>query len=81
MTTQLPLALDPMVTPVYNSDATIHERFAAMLTEVLRWHHGRATVGDEFKLNNNFRSRYVRLMIARHPEWASAFTLRELKSL
>lgn len=52
-----------------------------MLTEVLRWHYGRATIGDEFKLNNNFRSRYVRLMIGRHPEWASAFTLRELTAL
>jgi hypothetical protein len=51
-----------------------------MLTEVLRWQHGRRTIGDEFRLNNNYRSRYVRLMIERHPEWADVFETRELKS-
>ena len=51
-----------------------------MLTEVLRWQHGRRTTGDEFQLNNNYRSRYVRLMIERHPEWETVFETRELKT-
>ena len=51
-----------------------------MLTEVLRWHYGRQTAGDVFKLNNNFRSRYVRALIERHPEWADAFECRALKA-
>lgn len=51
-----------------------------MLTEVLRWQYGRATVGDEFKLNNNFTSRYVRLLIAEHPEYADVFELRALRA-
>lgn len=51
-----------------------------MLTEVLRWEYGRQTVGDEFKINNNFTSRYVRLLIAEHPEYAEAFQTRELRA-
>lgn len=51
-----------------------------MLTEIIRWQYGRRTAGDAFKINNNFRSRYVRLMIAEHPEWASVFSTRELQA-
>jgi hypothetical protein len=51
-----------------------------MLFEVLRWQHGLATQGDAFKLNNNMRSRYVRLLLERHPDWADHFETRELKA-
>ncbi len=51
-----------------------------MLFEVLRWHYGRATVGDEFRLNNNFSSRYVRALVDAHPEWEGMFAMRELKA-
>ncbi|MBT2366186.1 hypothetical protein J7E88_12920 [Streptomyces sp. ISL-10] len=51
-----------------------------MLFEVLRWRYATATEGDEFRLNNNFRSRYVRLLIERHPEWAPAFEVRALRT-
>lgn len=51
-----------------------------MLTEVLRWQYGRQTVGDDFKLNNNFRSRYVRLLMAEHPEWSDVFETRTLRA-
>ncbi|MFJ9617822.1 hypothetical protein [Streptomyces noursei] len=52
-----------------------------MLFEVLRWRYTLATAGDdEFRLNNNFRSRYVRLLIDRHPEWAPAFEVRALRT-
>ncbi|MGW1597393.1 MULTISPECIES: hypothetical protein [unclassified Streptomyces] len=51
-----------------------------MLFEVLRWRYVTATEGDEFRLNNNFRSRYVRLLIERHPEWAGAFEVRSLRT-
>ncbi|ASQ94439.1 hypothetical protein AB0M05_35960 [Streptomyces violaceusniger] len=52
-----------------------------MLFEVLRWRYVTATEGeDEFRLNNNFRSRYVRLLIERHPEWAPAFEVRSLRT-
>jgi hypothetical protein len=51
-----------------------------MFTEIVRWKYGRATKGDVFKLNNNHRSRYVRLIEANHPEWVGVFHTRELRS-
>lgn len=51
-----------------------------MLFELLRWSYGRATQGDHFKLNNNFRSRYVRLLIEQHPEWTTVFEVRVLRA-
>lgn len=51
-----------------------------MLFEVLRYEYGRATRGDTWRLNNNFRSRYARLLLERHPEWSSVFELRGLRS-
>jgi hypothetical protein len=52
-----------------------------MLWEVMRWEMLIAgTEGDVFKLNNNFRSRYVRLLLSDHPEWATSFELRALRS-
>lgn len=53
----------------------------AMLFEVLRWNHAVQTVGDaDFKLNNNFRSRYVRLIQRNEPDLARVFETRELKA-
>lgn len=49
-----------------------------MLFEVLRWQHQLRTAGGDFKLNNNFRSRYARLLMDRHPEWNDVFELRRL---
>lgn len=52
-----------------------------MLWEVLRWRMGIQTHGDEdYKLNNNFRSRYVRKLIEENPELKDFFELRELQS-
>ncbi len=49
-----------------------------MLWEALRWFTGIETQGDAFRLNNNYRSRYVRLLIERNPEWADRFQVRAL---
>lgn len=51
-----------------------------MLWEVIRWKYASATRGDDFRANNNFRSRYVRLLRARNPEWSDVFAVRELRS-
>ncbi|MCT9003517.1 hypothetical protein [Streptomyces rhizosphaerihabitans] len=51
-----------------------------MLFELLRWRYGQATRGDAFRLNNDFRSRYARLLIERHPEWAHLFETRALRA-
>jgi hypothetical protein len=50
-----------------------------MLFEVLRWRHTLRTDGDDFKLNNNFRSRYAR-MLMREPELAGCFETRGLRA-
>lgn len=50
------------------------------LFSVLRWQHRRHTEGDEFKLNNNFRSRYARLIAASEPDLADAFETRVLRA-
>lgn len=51
-----------------------------MLWEVIRWKYASATRGDDFKANNNFRSRYVRLLRDLHPEWSDVFNVRELRT-
>ncbi|MGR8921988.1 MAG: hypothetical protein ACU85V_20420 [Gammaproteobacteria bacterium] len=50
------------------------------LFEVLRWQHGMTTQGDEFKLNNNFRSHYARLLMEREPELEGFFETRGLRA-
>jgi hypothetical protein len=49
-----------------------------MLFEVLRWRHALRTGGDEFKLNNNYRSYYARLLMLRNPELEGIFETRRL---
>lgn len=52
-----------------------------MLYEVLRWQVQLATddPASDLKLNNNYRSRYARLLAA-DPQIGNVFELRELKS-
>lgn len=52
----------------------------AMMFEVLRWQYHRKTTGDLFKLNNNYRSRYARKIMAEHADLADAFEIRWLRS-
>jgi hypothetical protein len=49
-----------------------------MLFEVLRWRHALRTAGDTFKLNNNYRSYYARLIMRREEDLAGVFELRRL---
>lgn len=53
-----------------------------MLFEVLRWHYQRATddPSSDFRLNNNYRSRYARLIMATEPDLSRAFHTRRLRS-
>jgi hypothetical protein len=51
-----------------------------MLFEVMRWQHGRRTIGDEFKLNNDYRSRYARRIMANERDLATAFEIRRLST-
>ncbi len=52
-----------------------------MLFEVLRWSwhiDGLPDDAEEWKLNNNYRSRYARLIMARNPDLDGLFELRKL---
>lgn len=51
-----------------------------MLFEVLRWHWYRGTtdVASEFVLNNNYRSRYSRLIMEQERDLAGIFETRKL---
>ncbi|CAB4180862.1 hypothetical protein UFOVP1056_1 [uncultured Caudovirales phage] len=45
---------------------------------MLRWETAMSTTGDDFKLNNNYRSRYARLIMATCPDLTDVFDTREL---
>lgn len=56
-----------------------HRIGIGMLFEVLRWRHTLRTEGDTYKLNNNYRSRYAR-MLNHEPELAGCFETRGLRA-
>lgn len=49
----------------------------AALYEVLRWNRAIQTSGDAFKLNNDFRAHYARLIMEVEPDLADFFETRE----
>lgn len=51
------------------------------LWERARWHFQvEKDLGEEFKLNDHYHSRYARLIMSKHPELNGFFELRELRS-
>jgi hypothetical protein len=52
---------------------------AKAIFERLRWHFAMETVGDDFKLNNNYTAHYARKMMAEEPGFMGFFELRERK--
>lgn len=53
----------------------------ALLVERLRWEYNIRTVSDDgFKISNDFRSRYARLMMDREPRLAGLFAIKELRT-
>ena len=51
-----------------------------MLFEVARWQHLVHTRGDDYALNNNYTSRYARIIAEEYPELASMFEIRRIRS-
>lgn len=49
------------------------------LVEVVRWHMALKT-GEEFKINNNYTSRYSRLIMQQEPDLAGFFDTRETRA-
>ena len=56
----------------YSADAILHR---------IRWHLSveTASVGDGFKINNNFSSRYARKLMTEDPRFAQFFETRKLQ--
>lgn len=74
-----PWVLDALVVLADDMRAQGRSRIGiGMLFEVLRWHSYRATDGDDYRLNNSYRSRYVRLIQAARPDLADMFETRQL---
>lgn len=53
---------------------------AKMIAERIRWYSEVESSGDQFKLNNNFVSRYVRMLEREDPRLVSVFERRSLKA-
>jgi hypothetical protein len=52
-----------------------------MLFEVLRWNTVMRTTTSDFKLNNNYRSRYVRLIQEQETDLKDLFNVRDLRAV
>lgn len=53
------------------------------LFEVLRWERfmkGMPAEGQDFKMNNNYTSRYARLIMSKEPDLVGVFNTRELRT-
>lgn len=53
---------------------------AAAICERIRWHVAVERRNDEFKVNNNYRSCYTRLLILDHPEFSDFFQTRRSRA-
>lgn len=75
-----PHVYDDLVRLARRWKAAGHDRCAiGMLFELLRWDHGlRTDTDDGLKLNNDFRSRYSRIIQANEPDLAGFFETRAL---
>jgi len=49
---------------------------AEIIVNVIRWHRDLQTGGDVFKINNDFKSIYARLLAHNHPEFEDFFEFR-----
>jgi len=50
---------------------------AEAILQVLRWHRDLETNGDPFKISNNFRSMYARLLVYHKPEFDGFFVMHD----
>ena len=60
--------------------ATHRKLGVKMLMEVARWQLALKTTEQAPRLNNNFTSRYARLLLADHPDWVGRIETRQLRA-
>lgn len=53
---------------------------AKALVERLRWESGVRTEGGAYQFDNRHTAFYARLLVTRHPEWATCFNLRKAEA-
>lgn len=76
-----PQIYDKLVDLAYELRDIGHRKIGiGMLFEVIRWQSMIQTEGDHFKMNNSYRSRYVRKITNEHPDLEGMFETRELRS-
>jgi hypothetical protein len=64
----------------YRIKATGREYYSAYpIFYHMRFEFDLQTTGDVFKINNNYLSMYIRLLIYNHPEFDGFFELREIR--
>lgn len=73
-----PQVYEALVKMSYDLKRQGHKRIGMkMLFEVLRWRSMMRTTAEDYKLNNNYTSYYVRKIIAEHPDMEGFFEMRE----
>ena len=65
---------------IYRSRNPIAKLGIATLWENMRWDYLMSTDYQDFKLNNNYRSHYARLLMSQNPELSGMFETRERKA-
>ncbi len=77
-----PVIYELLVAGAWDAVNEGHKAFGiAFIWERIRWKLPIETYGSDFKLNNNFRSRYVRKIEASEPGLVGFFNKRSLRSL
>jgi len=77
-----PDVYDHLVRLAHQAKRRGHQKIGiGLLWEVMRWERSMQTIDPEgFKLNNNWRSRYARMIMQREPALEGFFELRELQT-
>lgn len=52
---------------------------AETIINVLRWHTDLVTKGNEFKISNDYRSIYARLLVYQYPEFEGFFSFKGME--
>lgn len=72
-----PHILDLFLRYARQAKASGRKRYGiACVTERVRWHVSVETQGDDFKINNNLKSCYARLMMSMDPNLIDLFQVR-----
>lgn len=76
-----PQVFDELVALARKAKAAGRKRIGMqMLFEVIRWQRYINTKGDPYKINNNYASRYARIIPEKFPEFEGMFETRRIRS-